>query len=218
MQNADTYGSPLDKADHSDGSTRVTEVETLSGNANPSAEVGNEIESSDPAVASTDSELTAEEVQSLKAKAAKAEEYYDRWIRQTADFENYKKRITRERQEASRYALQPLLEKLIPIVDNFEMALAAVASTDAQSAGVASLRTGVAMIHSQLKNVLAEAGLEEINAVGQVFDPTWHEAVSNQESSEAPEGTVLQQTRKGYKLKDRLVRPASVIVAKTPGA
>jgi molecular chaperone GrpE len=70
------------------------------------------------------------------------------------------------------------------------------------------------MIYNQLKTALANAGLEEIDATGQPFDPNWHEAVSQQESAEVPEGQVLQQLRKGYKLKERLIRPASVIVAK----
>lgn len=220
MQNADIYGSPLDKAGKSEGSTRVTEVETpLDGN-NPSAEAGDESKTMDTVAESGAEEMTPEELQSLKAKAAQADDYYDRLVRQAADFDNYKKRIARERQEASRYALQPLLEKLIPVIDNFEMALAATAtaSADASNTAIASFRTGVTMIHSQLKNILAEAGLEEINAIGQPFDPNWHEAVSHQESAEAPEGTVIHQTRKGYKLKDRLVRPASVVVAKAPGA
>jgi molecular chaperone GrpE len=74
------------------------------------------------------------------------------------------------------------------------------------------------MILNQLKATLAEAGIEEINALGQVFDPALHEAVSQQESLDVPEGHVLQQLRKGYKLRDRLLRPASVIVAKSPAA
>jgi molecular chaperone GrpE len=81
-----------------------------------------------------------------------------------------------------------------------------------------SLQAGIAMIQQQLKSILAETGLEEINAHGKPFDPMLHEAVSQMESNDVPEGHVLQQIRKGYKLRDRLLRPAAVIVAKKPAA
>jgi molecular chaperone GrpE len=108
------------------------------------------------------------------------------------------------------------LNKLLPVLDNFEMAQAA-----AQMAGgnkLASLQTGIEMVQQQLKSILAETGLEEIDANGKMFDPTLHEAVSQMETADAPEGQVVQQIRKGYKLRDRLLRPAAVIVAKTPAA
>src|SRR5678815_4290772 len=125
--------------------------------------------------------------------------------------ENYKKRAARERQEAIRFANENLIEKLIPVLDNFEMALAATAGQDAS---LQSVQTGISMIYQQLKNVLTEAGLEEIDASNKTFDPNWHEAVSQQPSQEVAEGQVLQQLRKGYKLRDRLLRPAGVVVAK----
>jgi len=88
----------------------------------------------------------------------------------------------------------------------------------ADSASAQSLQTGVQMIYNQLKSTLAEAGLEEIDARGKVFDPNFHEAVSQQESSEVPEGHVTQQIRKGYKYRNRLIRPAGVVVAKKSGS
>lgn len=151
----------------------------------------------------------------LKEKAGKAEEYWDRLVRQTADFENFKKRTTREKQDAIRFANESLLEKLIPALDSFDMALAAAANN--QKPSIESLVTGVNMVYAQLKSALAEAGLEEIDAANRPFDSAWHQAVSQQETTELPEGQVLQQLRKGYKLRDRLLRPASVVVAKNPG-
>lgn len=142
----------------------------------------------------------------------KAEEYFDRLVRLTADFDNYKKRVAREKQEAIRYANESLLEKLIPALDNFDMALTAAN----QKASIESLITGVQMVYNQLKAALAEAGLEEIDAANQPFNPNWHQAVAQQESQTAPDGAVLQQLRKGYKLRDRLLRPATVVVAKNP--
>lgn len=157
-------------------------------------------------------EWTHEQVTEWKEKAAKAQENWDRLVRVSADFDNYKKRAARERQDAIRYANEGLLEKLIPVLDNLDAALAA--SNNPQTSASDALKTGVSMIQSQLRNVMADAGLEEIDATGKKFDPNWHEAVSEQVSSELPEGQVVQQVRKGFKLRDRLIRPAAVVVAK----
>lgn len=162
--------------------------------------------------------LTPQEVQQLRDEAAKAKENWDQMLRVAADFENFKKRAARERQEASKYANESLLQKLIPVLDNFDAALAATGTAQAKPSSVQQLQSGVAMIHQQLRNILAESGLEEVDAANKPFDPNFHEAVSQQESVEVPEGQVLQQLRKGYKYRDRLLRAASVVVAKKPAA
>ena len=159
--------------------------------------------------------LNSEQLQELKDRAAKADENWERLLRTTADFDNFKKRAAREKQDAIRYANEGLLDKLVSVLDNFDAALSAV-QNEAGSGATQSLQTGVAMIFQQLKKVLTEAGLEEVNAANQKFDPNLHEAVSQQESAKVPEGQVLQQLRKGYKLRDRLLRPATVVVAKKP--
>lgn len=158
-------------------------------------------------------EAKAGEAEQLKARAAKADEYWDRLLHLTADLENYKKRAARERKEAVSFANENLLIKLLPILDAFEMAMAATSAPASNS-----LQAGVAMISGQLKSVLAEAGLEEIDAQGKVFDPKVHEAVSLQETPGVPEGQVVRQIRKGYIFHSRLIRPAGVIVAKKPAA
>ncbi|HEX4350567.1 MAG TPA: nucleotide exchange factor GrpE [Verrucomicrobiae bacterium] len=171
-----------------------------------------------------DSALSPEQIEDLKARAAKADESWDRLLRTTADFDNFKKRAAREKIESAQYASASLIQKLLPVLDNFEMALAAAqTATAARKTGVpaddgklASLQSGVQMVQQQLKNALIETGLEEIEAAGKPFDPNFHEAISQQESADQPEGTVLQQLRKGYKMKERLLRPATVIVAKKP--
>jgi len=181
-------------------------------------------------------ELAPEQLEDLKARAARADEHWDRLLRTAADLENFKKRAARERTEAAHSASAALIQKLLPILDHFEMAQAAARTADvARQPGsapldengsrvkaaddkLASLQAGVAMIQQQLKNVLAESGLEEIDASGKPFDPSWHEAVSQQETADVPEGHVVLQLRKGYKLRDRLLRPAVVIVAKKPAA
>jgi molecular chaperone GrpE len=98
------------------------------------------------------------------------------------------------------------------------MAQAAAQTAQVSQAGIASLQSGIAMTQQQLKSVLAENGLEELDASGKPFDPSFHEAVSQQETDDVPEGRVVQQIRKGYKMRDRLLRPAAVIVAKKPAA
>jgi molecular chaperone GrpE len=158
--------------------------------------------------------LTPEQFEELKARAAKADENWERLLRTTADFDNFKKRAARERTEALQFANASLIQKLLPVLDSFEMALAAAQT--AKDEKTSSLQAGIGMVQSQIKNILAEAGLEEIDAAGKPFDPALHEAVSQQETADVPEGQVVQQVRKGYKLRERLLRPASVIVAKKP--
>jgi len=169
--------------------------------------------------------LSPEQIEDLKTRAAKADENWDRLLRTTADFENFKKRAAREKIDSANYASASLIQKLLPVLDNFEMALAAAqTATSARQTGAAadgkmtSLQSGVQMIQQQFKNALIETGLEEIDATGKPFDPNFHEAISEQESADKPEGTVLQQMRKGYKMKERLLRPATVIVSKKPAA
>ena len=158
--------------------------------------------------------VSAENLAELTAQAAKADEAWDRYVRAVAELENFRKRAARERTEAIQHANEGFIRKLLPVVDNFDMALAAAGP----GATMESFRTGVAMINSQFRQALAEAGVEEVNAAGQVFDPNFHEAVSQLESAEVPEGHVLHQVRKGYRLHGRLLRPASVVVAKAPAA
>jgi molecular chaperone GrpE len=188
--------------------------------AEPSAGTGPDqaaaAEDARPAAAAPEAPLTPAEIAALQSRAAKAEEHWDRLLRTRADLENYKKRSARERQEAVRFANLALMEKLIPTLDSFEKALAAV--THQAGGNLDSLQAGIAMVHEQLRTVLKEAGLQEIDATQQAFDPNLHEAVSQLESAEVPEGHVLQQLRKGYKLHERLIRPATVVVAKPPAA
>jgi len=161
--------------------------------------------------------LTPEQLQELQARAAKADENWERLLRTTADLENFKKRAAREKQDAIKFANESLIQKLIPILDNFDMALAAVQNSQNENSA-ASLQTGINMILQQFKTALSDAGLEEVDATGKPFDPNLHEAISQQESTELPEGHVLQQLRKGSKLRERLLRPASVVVSKPPAA
>jgi molecular chaperone GrpE len=170
----------------------------------------------EPVEALVPENLTLEQLDDLKARAGRADENWDRLLRTTADFDNFKKRAAREREEAVKFANESLIKKLVTVLDNFEMALAAAGQQPAETSH--SLQAGVAMTQQQLRKALQEAGLEEVDATGKVFDPNWHEAVSQQDSTDVPEGSVLQQLRRGYKLRDRLIRPATVVVARKPAA
>ncbi|MFM8716874.1 MAG: nucleotide exchange factor GrpE [Spartobacteria bacterium] len=143
----------------------------------------------------------------FQAEAAKLK---DLALRARADLDNFRKRSLREKEDAIRYANNGLLEKLLPVIDNFELGLdAARNATDA-----ASVLQGMSMVHRQLQDFIRSQGLEEVPADGEAFDPNKHDAVSQEFSADVPEGQVIRQVRKGYKLKDRLLRAASVIVSK----
>jgi len=167
-----------------------------------------------PAAQPAQQQVSPEELQALRERAAKADEYWDRLLRTAAELENFKKRVARERHDTIKFANESLIQKLIPVLDNFEMALAE--TQNAQNEAVKVFHTGVAMIHQQLRSVLESVGLEEVDARGKPFDPSLHEAVAQHETTEVPDGHVFRQIRKGYKLNGRLVRPASVVVAHKP--
>ena len=145
---------------------------------------------------------------------ADLDRFRDLALRSQADFENYKKRAAREKDEAIKYANSALLEKLIPIVDNFELGLEA-ARAEGENSPVFS---GMSMVLKQLMDFLKENGLQPIDATGQKFDPNLHEAIAHEPSDEFPEGVVVRQTRRGYRMKDRLLRPSSVAVSSGPAA
>jgi molecular chaperone GrpE len=140
---------------------------------------------------------------------ADLDRFRDLALRSQADFENYKKRAAREKEEAIKYANSSLLEKLIAIVDNFELGLEAARAEREKS----PIFSGMTMVLKQLMDFLTDSGLQPIDATGQKFDPNLHEAIAHEPSDELPEGTVIRQTRRGYKMKDRLLRPSSVVVS-----
>jgi molecular chaperone GrpE len=143
---------------------------------------------------------------------ADLDRFRDLALRSQADFENYKKRAAREKEEAIKYANSALLERLIAIVDNFELGLEA-ARGDGENSPVFS---GMSMVLKQLMDFLTEHGLQPIDATGQKFDPNLHEAIAHEPSKAVPEGVVIRQTRRGYRMKDRLLRPSSVVVSSGP--
>jgi len=144
---------------------------------------------------------------------SEVERYRDQALRAAADLENYRKRMIREKEEAIRFANAGLLEKLLPILDNFELGLEA-ARGDANAQSSKGIVDGFAMVHRQLGDFLVSSGLQPIDAIGQPFDPKFHEALGHETDKAQADGIVLRQLRRGYRLADRLVRPSSVIVNK----
>jgi molecular chaperone GrpE len=143
---------------------------------------------------------------------ADLDRFRDLALRSQADFENYKKRSAREKDEAIKYANSSLLERLVGIIDNFELGLAAAKEQGADS----PIYSGMVLVQKQLSDLLAESGLQPIEAEGRTFDPNVHEAIAHEPSDQFPEGIVVRQTRRGYRLKDRLLRPAKVVVSSGP--
>jgi molecular chaperone GrpE len=142
---------------------------------------------------------------------ADLERFRDLALRSQADFDNYRKRSAREKEDAVKYANSSLLERLIPIIDNFELGLAAAAGGSSENSPILA---GMSMVAKQLNDFLAESGVTAIDATGQPFDPNLHEAIAHEHNPNVPEGTVIRQVRKGFKLKDRLLRPANVIISR----
>ena len=142
---------------------------------------------------------------------ADLDRFRDLALRSQADFENYKKRAAREKEDAVKYANSSLLQRLVSILDNFELGLAA-AKTESERSPIYS---GMVLVQKQLNDLLEENGLQAIEAEGKKFDPNLHEAIAH-EPSESAEGTVIRQARRGYRFKDRLLRPARVVVSSGP--
>ncbi|MCL6634635.1 MAG: nucleotide exchange factor GrpE [Peptococcaceae bacterium] len=182
-----------------DAPEELKEAGAAGGAAGPAEEGTVPAEETDPAVLR----------QLLAEQTTRAEEYYNRLVRLQADFENFRRRTRQEMENFRRYASEQLVCALLPVLDNFERALAAGGDS------IESFKSGVEMIHRQLKDVLTAEGLEEIRAVGEQFDPARHEAVLQAESAEHPDNTVIEELRRGYCLKDKVIRPAMVKVAKS---
>lgn len=147
--------------------------------------------------------------------AAEIAKWKDAALRAQAELDNYRKRVVREREEDHKRAQAGVLERLLPVLDNFELGMIEVRKGDPKSPIV----VGMEMIERQLKEFMSGSGVEVIDATGTKFDPNLHEAVSQEESGTTPEGHVLRQVRRGFRLRDRLLRAAMVVVSKgAPGA
>jgi len=159
-------------------------------------------------------EASSDEVTSqLKAAEDEAKSHYDKLLRVMAEFENFKKRISREHSEQAKYANQSLIHDLLPVVDDFDRILEHLPENPTPE--TAAIADGVKLVQNHFMTALGRHGfVQQESSVGKPFDPTMHEAVAQIESSEYPAGTVAVEHRKGWKLYDRVVRPATVSVVK----
>jgi len=148
----------------------------------------------------------------VQQRERERDQYLDQLQRARADFDNYQKRNQRELQQERRYSLSPLALEMLPVLDNLERALAAAN----QAGNKDPLVQGVSMVHTQLLDALRRHGITRMEAAKQPFDPNLHQAVMQQPDDQAPANTVLQVLQPGYAIHDRVLRPASVIVAVPP--
>jgi molecular chaperone GrpE len=175
---------------------------SIEGEASAEVENGEEPFSMDDELSTLHSEL--DDIRS------KAEEYLDGWQRARAEFANFKKRVQKEREASRSFITAEILSKYLTVVDDFERALNDRPEDEASEAWA----EGVDMIYRKLKNILEAEGVEEISAEGEQFDPNFHEAISFAESDDHSEGEIVEVIQPGYKIKERIIRPAVVLVAK----
>lgn len=165
-----------------------------------------------PLPSETGQQELAELREKLQSKEQESKENYERYLRQVAEVDNFKKRVNREKEDAIRYANENLIKDILPVMDNLERAIA-----HAQGGGNGKpLVEGVEMVLRGLLDVFSKHGVVQVPAVGEVFDPGKHEAMAQVESSQYQPNTVIKEHHRGYLLRDRLLRPALVTIAKAP--
>lgn len=163
----------------------------------------------DPVASNAPDSETLVEAPEIAALKRERDEHYDRFLRKSAEFDNYRKRVDRERREQASQAVAGLLQDLLLVVDDFDRALTVDAAENA-----AAYRKGVELIHAKLHDLLRKQGVRPIEAIGTDFDPNLHQAVVHEISPEHREGEVVGELRRGYMLGERLLRPSMVKVAK----
>ena len=178
-----------------DGADEAEEVKAEEAEEKAEGEAAGEEEKEDEAKKTEEEAKKAEEAES------------ERYMRLMAEFQNFKKRVAKEKSDIHAYANEKIVGDLLPVLDNFERAL----DTETEDEGYAK---GMQLIFEQLKTALGNAGLEEIKAMDEVFDPNVHNAVMTETIEEKEDGTITKVLQKGYKLKDKVVRPSMVAVNK----
>lgn len=201
---------PITMQKHHDFNT-LREVKPLVNENNEQATVENEEISTEETEETTEKveevEVSAEQ-QKISELEAKLEESENRLLRLQADFDNYRRRVRLDQEAAQKYRAQNLVTDILPALDNFERAL----KVESEDEKIKTFLQGMEMVHRQLVEALKSEGLEAIAAVGESFDPNLHQAVMQVEEGEGESNTVLEEFQKGYKLKDRIIRPSMVKV------
>ncbi len=177
----------------------------------PAADEDRTLKSKTAEANSADAENSLKEMEAkFEAKEEEAKETYDRLLRVSADFENYKKRSSREMEEFRKYANQSLLKEMLSVVDNLELA---ISSSKEDKNADKNLIDGLNLTLNEILRVFEKFNVKPIEAQGKAFDPAYHEAVMREETDDYPENTVISEFQKGYLIHDRLLRPAMVVVA-----
>lgn len=163
----------------------------------------------------TEQEMTGEDelsllLKDLETQKQKAEENYDKYLRAVAENENQRKRWLKEKEELTRFANLSFVRKLLPVMDDFDRAKAAIE----QGGDLSSIKKGVEMVEKRLVELVEHEGITSIPAVGEQFDPQKHEALTTEETDDYPDGTIIEEFQPGYIWNDRVVRPSLVKVAK----
>lgn len=158
--------------------------------------------------------LSFDEFQALKQKAAKSDEYFDKILRLQADFDNYKKRLDKEKVDFIKFANEEIIIELLKILDDFERAVEAGKSKHDFDV----LYKGIEMIWKDMREFLSKKGVKEIGARGKLFNPHEHEAMMQEERDDHPEDHVIEELQKGYTMNGRIIRPSKVKVSKKPNA
>ena len=205
QKKTDTPEDAAEETETANGSERAAEAaaheaEAASGEPPPTAETDN------PGGEAPDGDDAGSELDKARREAS---EMKTRYLRSVADMENFRKRVAREKQDTIRSAAAGVVEKLLPVLDNMKLGLRA-AENHPEAKDVTE---GFRMVDTQLRKVLGEEGLEEIRPDGEKFDPNTQECLSHQPSQEVPENHVIETVRSGYRLNDRLLRPANVVVS-----
>lgn len=201
------------------------EITTAENNEGEELKKAEAVEHEETATAEEQEEKSASQkedffTETLAALQKERDQYYDQLLRKQAEFENYRKRVEREKADARFAAKQEILRELLNVLDACERGLQSIESAESRKGQAASYREilqsyweGYELLHKQIQGLLAKFGVEEISAVGEQFDPNIHEAVLHEPSNSHREGEVMEEIKKGYRLHDRLLRPAQVKVA-----
>ncbi|MVO99474.1 nucleotide exchange factor GrpE [Paenibacillus lutrae] len=192
------------KNNHPNTDAAETEATYEAGYAESADEAGTGQEA-----AQQDGEQTSARDAELQELRVQAEENQQRLLRTQADFDNFRRRSRQEKEEFAKYASLKLIEQLLPVIDNFDRAL--LSSRETQD--FEALAKGIEMVYRQLEQLMTQEGLTPIQAVGQPFNPEFHQAVMQVETEEYEEGIVVEEMQKGYMLKDRVIRPTMVKVS-----
>ncbi len=193
----------MSKKDIKDSEETINDTEEIEEEVQNTAEESEEQEKTE--------EDSEEKVEAEDSSKIEIEELTTRLMRLQADFDNYRKRVEKEKTAIVQYASSGLVEKILPVLDNFDRALAEEIKSENKNEGFFD---GVNMIRNQMIEALKSEGVEEIEAVGKPFDHNFHNAIQQVDSDEYESGIVTEEYQKGYMLKDRVIRPSMVVVAK----